>query len=212
MWNIETMGLLTQCPAISFLYPPSARFVSLTVLPLMIYMSLLKQALELCSNGRLFQLSPVMPGLGERRRVYVSQTINDAVTGPWTNRKEEERWGELRYWFDRFIDGARIYVRERPRAKNSTADMAQLEPWYDEVWEIRAIDPRPSIRIFGSFIQRDVFVGLTWAFRKDLDGFDGPKWRQAIETYQAEWSAFFTTGAMSGAYPNDYLTQSIVLD
>ncbi len=90
--------------------------------------------------------------------------------------------------------------------------MAQLEPWTDEVWEIRSIDPKPSIRIFGSFTEKDAFVGLTWSFRKDLDGYGGPKWQRAIQIYKTEWRNFFDCAPMSGEYPYDYLSETVVLD
>src|SRR5271163_3314277 len=106
---------------------------------------------SLCASGQLVLLLPAIPGLRRRRSVYLAKTLNVTLAvGPWSNRKDEERWGELRFWFDRFIDGGRIYLRERPRAKKSTADMAQLEPWSDEVWDVRSIDPKPSIRVLGS--------------------------------------------------------------
>ncbi len=90
--------------------------------------------------------------------------------------------------------------------------MAQLEPWSDEIWEIRSIDPKPSIRVFGSFAGQDVFVGLTWSFRKDLNGYGGPKWQSAIAAYKREWKSFFNCASISGGYPGDYLTNAVVLD
>jgi hypothetical protein len=168
---------------------------------------------NLCQAGRLVLHQPAIPGLRLRRRVYLAKTLHTAlIKGPWLNLKDEVRWHELRYWFDRFTDGGRIYLRERPRAKKSTADMAQLEPWTDEIWEIRSIDPKPSIRVFGSFIGKDALVALTWSFRKDLNGYGGPKWLQAIQTYRTEWQNFFDCMPLSGEYPNDYLSEAIVLD
>jgi len=168
---------------------------------------------NLCQTGRLVLLRPAIPGLRQRRKLYLAKSLHAALTqGPWSNAKDEARWGELRFWCDRFTDGGRIYLRERPRAKNSTADMAQLEPWADEVWEIRSIDPKPSIRVFGSFTDKDVFVGLTWSFRKDLNGYGGPKWQRAIQAYKTEWQTLFDCQPISGGYPSDYLSEAVVLD
>lgn len=176
-------------------------------------MLLKEEVNSLCQAGRLVLLRPAIPGLRQRRTIYLAKTLHTTLNqGPWLNSKDEMRWYELRYWFDRFTDGARLYLRQRPRAKKSTADMAQLEPWTDEIWEIRSIDPKPSIRVFGSFIAKDVFVGLTWEFRKNLNGYGGPKWLHAIQTYKTEWQNFFDCNPISGEYPHDYLSEAIVLD
>jgi hypothetical protein len=112
--------------------------------------------------------------LGRKRSAYLSQDIMALLAaGPWPTSKDQERWGYLTYWFDRFTDGARLTLRSEPRPKKSTADMARLEPVADEVWEVRSLDPKPAMRVFGSFAQRDVFVGLAWAWRKNLNGYGG---------------------------------------
>jgi hypothetical protein len=176
-------------------------------------MLLKEEVSSLCQIGRLVLHRPAIPGLRQRRKLYITKLLHDLLTtGPWSDAKDEVRWGELRYWCDRFTDGERIYVRERPRAKKSTASMAQLEPWDNEIWEIRSIDPKPSIRVFGSFVEKDEFVGLTWHFRKELNGYGGPKWMAAIQAYKTEWANFFTCGPKAGEYPNDYLSEVFVLD
>jgi hypothetical protein len=176
-------------------------------------MLLIEEVNNLCTAGLLVLHRPAIPGLRQRRKFYLAKPFHNLVTvGPWSDAKNEARWGELRYWCDRFTDGGRIYLREQPRAKKSTASMAQLEPWTDEVWEIRSIDPKPSIRVFGSFIERDEFIGLTWHFRKDLNGYGGPKWLQAIQAYKTEWKNLFDCEPKTGDYPNDYLSEAVVLD
>jgi hypothetical protein len=166
-----------------------------------------------CQDERLVHLQPTIPGLRQRRKVYLREALHTILTaGPWATPKDERKWNVLRFWFDHFSDGKRIYVRERPRAKKSTADMAQLEPWTDEIWEVRSIDPDPSIRVFGSFIKKDVFVGLTWSLRKELNGYGGPKWLQAIQLYKSEWKSLFDCRPISGEYPNDYLSEAVILD
>jgi hypothetical protein len=73
-----------------------------------------------------------------------------------------------------------------------------------------ADDPRPGIRLFGSFIETNVFVVLSCAphecLRIDED------WQAAIRHYKAEWGKYFCEPAFMGAYPNDYITRAIVLD
>ncbi len=178
----------------------------------MTYMSLEAEVNALLNSGRLSKLPIAYPGLPQRRIIYVSHAVNGLLLGPWNTPNEENRVGQLRFWLDRFISGDRVYVRERPRARKSTADMAVLEPWDDEIWEIRSIDPKPSLRIFGSFVKQDVFLGMTWAPRKSLDHFGGPKWQAAITHYKAEWQNHFTAQPLAGAYPIAYLSNAVTLD
>jgi hypothetical protein len=57
-----------------------------------------------------------------------------------------------------------------PYKKKRTAYMARLERVSDGIVEIRSFDPSPSLRLFGGFAEQDVFVGLTWEWRRNLGG------------------------------------------
>jgi hypothetical protein len=88
--------------------------------------------------------------------------------------------------------------------------MSRLDPEPDEIWEIRVRDPKPGLRIFGSFIKQDEFVALTAAPHECLDTEED--WNRAIQQYKGEWNRHFTSRAFSGSYPHDYLTNAIILD
>ncbi|HVN29243.1 MAG TPA: hypothetical protein VMT64_12180 [Candidatus Binataceae bacterium] len=90
--------------------------------------------------------------------------------------------------------------------------MALLEPTSNEVWEIRSVDPKPSIRLFGSFVQKNHFVILTWAWRKELGGRYAKEWRAAIQEFKEEWETYFgRTRPISGSYPDAYLSNARVI-
>jgi hypothetical protein len=162
--------------------------------------------------GRLLQLHLFVPELPERRTIYLTPNLMALLHGPWAEERWERRWYRARQQLDDFIDGLprdRIFVRSAPR-KKSSAFMSRLDPDSDEIWEIRVRDPKPGIRIFGSFLSQDVFVALTAAphecLRNDQD------WDALIVQYKGEWTRHFTTQPFSGAYPHDYISNAVVFD
>jgi hypothetical protein len=88
--------------------------------------------------------------------------------------------------------------------------MSRLDPDSDEIWEIRVRDPRPGIRIFGSFLSQDVFVALTAVPHECLSVEDD--WVRAIKEYKTEWSRYFNSAPFRGSYPHGYLTNAFILD
>jgi hypothetical protein len=163
-------------------------------------------------GGRLVRLKLVFPGLPEKRAIYVTPSLKNLLDGPWVDMKWERRWNRARQQMDDFIDGLphdRIFVRSAPR-KKSTCFMSRLDPENDEIWEIRCRDPKPGIRIFGSFVGQDAFVALTAAPHECLSCEDDCY--REIEQYKETWTNHFNSTPFSGSYPNDYLTRAYVLD
>lgn len=111
----------------------------------------------LVNDGRLIRLKQTYPGLAEKRAVYLTADLLSLLEGPWSNVGWERRWYRARQFLDDFIDGKRLTLRSAPR-KKSSCDMSLLDPEADEIWELRCRDPKPGIRIFGSFAERDVFM------------------------------------------------------
>jgi hypothetical protein len=112
---------------------------------------------------------------------------------------------------DYFMDGRRLDLRPLGSV-DEYAHMAVLEPVRNEIWEIRSIDPKPSIRLFGSFASRNHFIVLTWARRKELGGRYSKEWRAVIQEFKEEWQSYF--GALrpiTGSYPDAYLSNARVI-
>ena len=75
-----------------------------------------------------------------------------------------------------------------------------------------SVDPKPSIRLFGSFVDKNRFVVLTWAWRKELGGRYAKEWRAAIQELREEWETYFGTDRpISGSYPDAYLSNARVI-
>ena len=140
---------------------------------------------------RLFLLPPAIPGSPCVRHVFVSPEINGAAQGPWDDADHEFRCGRLRQYLDRLTEGMLVSVGRDPFKKKADAFLVRLDEAEDEVWEIRVRQPKPGIRIFGRFADKDVFVALSWLGREVLT--NDKEWRDARENCKATWRKLFPT-------------------
>jgi hypothetical protein len=169
-------------------------------------MSLVDEVNKLCGAGHLYQVPQSGFQLPQRRTIYGSGLIRTLLSGIGADQDQRLRVLELQADFDYFIDGHKVNLRSL-RSVEESAFMALLEPPSYEVWEIRSIDPAPSIRVFGSFVQLNTFVALTWAWRNELGAKYSSEWRAAIQEFKEEWELYFgTIRPISGRYPDAYLT------
>src|SRR5262245_34073758 len=164
------------------------------------------------NQGRLVrveQLFVICPGL---RVIYFTPKLKELLDGPWSDHKWEEHWNKVRQQIDEFIDGLpterRITVRSSAR-KKSTCFMSLLDPEANEIWEIRCRDPKPGMRLFGSFVKKDVFVALIAAPHEFLSSEED--WNRTIQQYKEKWAKHFSATAFRGSYPHDYLTDDVIL-
>lgn len=167
-------------------------------------MSIYAEINEMVRHGRLHHLSPVMRGTYTKRRMYVTTEIQSFVDD------ENSRQGNaLRAVIDRYLTGNRVTVS---KDKDADVNLKQLTPIAAEIWEIRSKKERPATRVFGSFVQKDVFVGLTWAFRPELGAIHSKEWKFALQQYKHEWHKLFPTYApLSGETFDDYLSNILPL-
>lgn len=138
--------------------------------------------------------------------MVASEAVNRLVTGPWESPEEEVRSGRLWNDFDRFIEGRLISVSlDRPYSKPKTTYMARLDPPEDDVIEIRSRDPKPGIRVFGRFADKDVYVALNWEYRENLGGPQDKEFDREREICKAEWRKLFNTNpSINGTQIHDY--------
>lgn len=173
---------------------------------ILIYMLIPDWVNSLCDAGSLFRIHQSWPGLPEVRCFFASESVRNLILGRTTNQQEAKRAYELRAEIDWFIDG-RTFILRPDGAEGTRAWMARLYPSSDEIWEIRSMKPRPSIRIFGSIVALDMFVALTWAKRSGLRGRESEEWKTAITEYKRERANYFGTDQpISGSYPDAYLS------
>ena len=155
-------------------------------------MSIHESIKEQCAGGALVLLTPLVSGAPTVRHMFLSSEVSALVCGPWNGADQtwKNRRFVLRQQLEDFITGSLITVARKPR-KAKTAYMSQLDMPSDRVWDIRARDPEPGIRILGGFAECDVFVATNWAFRKPLGVYGSQQWKKAIATYHGQWAALF---------------------
>ncbi len=65
--------------------------------------------------------------------------------------------------------------------------MKQLLPTGKGVYEIRSVRPKPSIRVFGRFVRKDVFLATHYEERNGLGGFKSYEFTQEISRCRKIW-------------------------
>ncbi len=175
-------------------------------------MSIHDEINRLVADGLLLHLAPAIPYARCVRVMFVSREIASLLDGPWQSRDFEIRAGRLRADLDAFTEGRILAVATHPYKKPKWAYMAQIDPPADEVWDIRSRDPKPGLRVFGRFAEKDVFVALLWRRREDMGGRESKEWRDSRESCKAEWRKLFLSyPAFSGDDNHDYLSNIILV-
>ena len=172
------------------------------------------------AERRLYNLEPALASDPVERTMLISAEINDHLIGPWPNVTAAKRFGELRADLEAFVKGEKVAVCLDPYIARN-AYMGRLDGPSDEVWDVRSRDPRPALRVFGRFAERDVFVALTWSprsipllgyLRKPLGDKDSREWRDAIIECKAEWKKLFQAyEPIPGPNLHDYISTNVFL-
>jgi len=111
--------------------------------------------------GTLHQIKPVVGSDPIDRTIIVANDIHSLLVGPWENETMERRANRLRADLETFVTGQIISVSMTP-FEHKTAYMGLLDKPEHGVWDIRSRDPKPGLRVFGCFVETDVFIGFVW--------------------------------------------------
>lgn len=106
------------------------------------------------------------------------------------------RYQSLAADFTFFVDGGYI----------NSKFMKWLDPHKHEIWEIRSVRPRPSLRVFGRFAEPDVFVATHMVERSPLGGKFSMNWCLEMVTCEQEWKRIFTYAPFSAEVYENYIT------
>lgn len=115
-------------------------------------------------SRRLFILKPVFASDPVQRVLLLHPELAALLAGGLTDR----RIGRLRADLEMFVKGQELALSIVPY-EHGTAYMGLLAPEAEGTWEIRSRDPKPGMRVFGRFAERNCFVALTWSLRSWLD-------------------------------------------
>jgi hypothetical protein len=161
---------------------------------------------ELARTRELFPLESSDFGACTPRSLFVTKEVLDAVTFPFPPN-DRVLHAEFRQTLDGFLEGGEMSVGEDPDTKASDALMARVKPVECEFFDFRITAPHPAIRAFGGFVEKDVFVIVTWQYRDVIgDDFDSEVLR-----CKHEWQRLFgrTTTPFKGRHLDEYLSNYI---
>jgi hypothetical protein len=150
------------------------------------------------AERRLFPMRPKAPGAAERRVMFVSEWLNRPLASDTV--ADVERIARLEAQLSHFVEGGIVdWNYMRPLKKPAHA-----------VFEIRSRRPRPSIRVFGRFAQKDVFVALSAALRAPLAGEGSRPWRDEIVRCHSLWRQLFPTyDPLTGDSLHDLISENV---
>lgn len=150
-------------------------------------------------ESRLFPLDPRAAGARRIRALFITAELHELVTGPWEDVNDEIRFSLLRADLEVFVEGRLIGPKY----------LFALTPVADGVWEIRSVEPNPSIRVLGRFAERDVLVLTHWCLRSDLGGWNTREWRDAREVCKSRWTSLFNTyQPLGGSRIHDFVSNA----
>jgi len=163
------------------------------------------------SGGQLHKA--IFPGLLPRRTLYISERVKQLITGTAADMDVNirGRWFVARAVLEAFVDGKWITIKSKAKSR---AEMAILCPHKDGIWEFRDVKPRPSVRILGSFTEKDVFIALSPYERSELGEKGSEEWAVALQNYKVQLELLFDghQPMSGGSYPDDYLSLARHLD
>ncbi|PSS59832.1 hypothetical protein C6558_36010 [Ensifer sp. NM-2] len=159
-------------------------------------------------TGLLRALSPAIAGDKPLvRGVFVSNEVWSLVGDDVdVDEKLERPSGQARARLDSFSFGKSIVFALNPRNKSVHSDIARNAPISDGVVDLRVTNPKPSLRIFGAFADKDLLVLLNWELRENMD-FDAE-----IKKCKLNWHGLFPHHpALIGNTHDEYLTKPFVV-
>ncbi len=153
---------------------------------------------DLIESGILVPVKSLATWEGEPRAFLLTKDLAKQVAAGRADpdRKIAARWAKLDADMAHFVEGG--YV--------NWGLMKWLDPKKQEVWELRSVRPKPSIRVFGRFAEPNVFIGTNLAYRGNLKAKWSTEFWNAIFECEKIWKSFTKNNPFSGEKYTDYIT------
>lgn len=145
------------------------------------YMSINEEIWSRIEEGRLIELRPYLDSDPKLRSMYLDAELHREIYSDRDDDKEIERFAKLQADLDMFLTSERIDPKH----------LFGLTPITDGVWEIRSTRPKPSIRVFGLFSNKDTFIATHYIERIGLGGWNSNEWKTEIRRALAIWRQLF---------------------
>jgi len=146
-------------------------------------MSILDLIAARVDDGMLHPLFPRAAGTSAKRAMLIANDLWNFIQASGPDDEWETRKGQLQADLETFATGDPIGPKY----------LFLLSHSRHGVWEIRSVRPRPSIRVLGRFIAKDVFVATNYALRSELGDWDSWAWRDAKVMARTVWARLFHT-------------------
>ena len=131
--------------------------------------------------GRLIRLPLRVPKDPIVRAMFLVPTLHAKLMCSREDDIEKRRYVALRASLEKFVTNANL----------ESSYLKPLSPKADCVWEIVNKKPRPSLRVFGLFATRDVFIATNHQVRGFLGARGNPAWSEEIRRAVFEWRQLF---------------------
>lgn len=163
------------------------------------------------AEHRLFFVGPALHGDEVARHMFVGEEIKPLLDPAALSSVEDGyRLGHVRPQLDIYTSGGRLNVALDPFDKDKSAHLARTNPVTDEIWDVRCTDPDARIRVFGRFLEFDLFVALTWQYRENLK--TPLDWTNEQERFKDKWRVLFPYQALYAPTKADgYVSQPFKL-
>lgn len=149
------------------------------------------------ASGDLYPVVPVYGG-PPRRFMFLSRELKSEIDNPAEGH--EDRFAELKADLTGFLVNSAIHMDY----------LKQLKPARNAVWEIRCYYDEPSIRVFGQFAMKNVFIAMTARYRADLGPLQDPNWEYEIRRVRHMWRLLFPSySAKTSANPENLFDGAI---
>lgn len=183
----------------------SADFFPIVHERLLTYMSIQARIAELVKKGELAPVVPTDPSMSRMRDVFASREVVALLTGAKGIKPALlGPAGAAQAIFERFTAGKTLTMRMDPHS-GSHAIFARNAKLKDRICDVRVLAPRPQLRIFGAFAERDVFVALTYQ-KRDLLNFS-----LGVQRCRKQWDLLFPElEPVLSENVNDYISDAVV--
>jgi hypothetical protein len=131
------------------------------------------------AEGRLHAVRPRLAKDPIERAMFLATYLHEPLMEQRSDPQEIARYAALWVQLEAFVTGLPV----------TDAQLKRLTPFRDGVWEIRNKKPNPSLRVFGLFVSRDVFIGTNYQLRSALE--TRIDWQREIRRARHEWRELF---------------------
>jgi len=158
-------------------------------------------------HGRLYQYEPAIPVEAHLRIILLTPEMREEIDAELLDREAEHRTGAFLADLDHFIAGGEITIGDR---RDKHAFLKRLEPEGEQVWELRSVDPEPSVRAFGTFADTDILVLTPMRLRTELGGFNSRAFKDEIRRTRQIWHGIFAPySPLTSEKVTDYVNENV---